>query len=282
MGYSYKVYEIQTGAYITKFVHNEYLQMMLDIGIIPTIIFVVFLVKSLIAKNNTKINKIILASLTFHIFLDLDLQSIIMFYIMFMCFEDKIHREYKVDFNITFVAVISIVSFIYAYYGLACFMNFIGKNITANELVSNFTEAKVELMKNEHDINKIHKIADEILKNNKYEVQAYNANAAYYLFEGNFDKMIESKKKEIALDKYNIKVYEEYALMLNDVLQIYKGKSDINSITKYKNYILEIEEILENVKKSTDSLAYKITDNINLELSKEIKNDVQTIQQNIE
>ena len=42
-----KLYEIQTGMYYTKFVHNDYLQMALDIGIVPLIIFIVFLVKSI-------------------------------------------------------------------------------------------------------------------------------------------------------------------------------------------------------------------------------------------
>ena len=201
MGFSYKIYEVQTGAYVTKFVHNEYLQMILDIGIIPTILFIIILVKSLISKENSKLNKIILTSIMIHIFLDLDLQSIIIFYIMFMCLEEKTYKEFNLDFNYTSVALILIVSFVYAYYGLACFMCFLGKNEIANEMLPNYTEAKVELMKSDN-IKLVHKYADEIIKNNKYEAQAYNANSAYYLFLGDFDKMVKCKKKELSLSKF--------------------------------------------------------------------------------
>ena len=51
MGFSYKIYEVQTGMYLTRFVHNEYLQMALDIGIIPLAIFIVILIKSIISKK---------------------------------------------------------------------------------------------------------------------------------------------------------------------------------------------------------------------------------------
>ena len=270
MGFSYKIYEVQTGAYITKFVHNEYLQMILDIGIIPTLIFIIILIKSIISKENSKLNKLILITIMLHIFLDLDLQSIIIFYIMFMCLDEKLYKEFEIKFNYTFTLGLLIVSFLYGYYCVASFMNFIVDNQIANEMLSNYTEAKVELMKSD-DINIVHKYAEEILKNNKYEARAYNANAVYYLLSGDFDKMVECKKKELFLDKYNMKLYEEYAMMLDDVLSYYEQKNDTKNYNKYVNYLLEIEDILENVKNSTSFLAYKITDNLSLELSQNIK-----------
>jgi len=280
MGYSYKIYEIQTGMYVTKFVHNEYLQMMLDIGIIPAITFIAFIVKSIISKNNLKLNKIILIAIAIHIFFDLDLQSIIILYIIVMCLDNKIYKEKSFEFNITFIVIMTITAFIYGYYGLACFMNYIGKNDIASNMLTNYTEAKVEVMKNENS-KSIHKLADEILKDNKYEIQAYNANSAYYLFNGEFDKMVENKKKEISLDKYNIKVYEEYIMMLSEVLQVYESTNDKDNIIKYSNYIFEVEQMLDDVRNNTDELAYKITSKINFNLSEDINNYINNIRQTL-
>jgi O-antigen ligase len=74
MGYSYKYQEVQTAMYDVKFVHNDYLQIALDIGIIPAILFIIIVVKNLFSRTQNKINKIILFTLLIHIFFEFDLE----------------------------------------------------------------------------------------------------------------------------------------------------------------------------------------------------------------
>ncbi len=268
MGYSYEIYEIQTGMYYTKFVHNDYLQMALDIGIIPLIAFIVILIKSLISKQNTKLNKIILISIMLHMFLEFDLQFIIIFYILIMCLEEKEYKKIEINYSITTDIIILISDFIFIYYGIAYFMNYIGKNdITISML--NYTQAKVELMLETENINNAKKLADEILENNKYEYQAYYIKSMYYLQNKEFDKMVENKKKEISLDKYNPKVYEEYVYMLSQVLQYYAEKENQEMTQKYAGYILEVENTVKDVKSKTSTLANKLQDSSEIKLNEE-------------
>ena len=81
--------------------------------------------------------------------------------------------------------------------------------------------------------------------------------------------MVENKKKEISLDKYNPKVYEEYVYMLSQVLQYYAEKENQEMTQKYAGYILEVENTVKDVKSKTSTLANKLQDSSEIKLNEE-------------
>ena len=279
MGYSYKVYEIQTGMYYTKFVHNDYLQMALDIGIIPLVIFIIFLVKSLFSKNNSKLNKIILIAIIIHMFLEFDLQFMIIFYILLMCLEEKTYKKIEIEKSITSYLVIGIIILVYGYYGIACFMNYIKQDEIAINMLGDFTEAKVNVMNSTENLNTANRLADEILEKNIYAYQAYGIKAIYYLQNNEFEKMIEMKKKEISLDKYNPQVYEDYVFCLSQVLEKYAKEQNDEEIIKYSKYVFEVENMIQDVKNKTDKITEKLQDSSKIELSEETLNYINNIKE---
>lgn len=282
MGYSYKIYELQTGMYQTKFIHNDYLQMALDIGIIPLIVFIIFLIKSIFSKKNTTLNKSILITIMLHMFLEFDLQFMIIFYILIMCFENKNYKEFELTPSITLYIAILISTFIFGYCGVAYFMNYIGKNDVAINMLNNYTEAKIELMMNTENLEMAHKYADEILQKNKYVYQSYRINTTYYLQDGDYEKMIDNKKKEISLDKYNPKVYEEYIYMLSQVMQFYAENQNEAKILEYAKYILEVENMINDVKSNTSLITEKLQDSSEIELNEATQNYIQEIKRIVE
>lgn len=279
MGYSYKVYEIQTGMYYTKFVHNDYLQMALDIGIIPLVIFIIFLVKSLFSKNNSKLNKIILIAIIIHMFLEFDLQFMIIFYILLMCLEEKTYKKIEIEKSITSYLVIGIIILVYGYYGIACFMNYIKQDEIAINMLGDFTEAKVNVMNSTENLNTANRLADEVLEKNIYAYQAYGIKAIYYLQNNEFEKMIEMKKKEISLDKYNPQVYEDYVFCLSQVLEKYAKEQNDEEIIKYSKYVFEVENMIQDVKNKTDKITEKLQDSSKIELSEETLNYINNIKE---
>ena len=279
MGYSYKIYEIQTGMYYTKFVHNDYLQIALDIGIIPLVIFIIFLVKSLFSKNNSKLNKIILIAIIIHMFLEFDLQFMIIFYILLMCLEEKTYKKIEIEKSITSYLVIGIIILVYGYYGIACFMNYIKQDEIAINMLGDFTEAKVNVMNSTENLNTANRLADEVLEKNIYAYQAYGIKAIYYLQNNEFEKMIEMKKKEIALDKYNPQVYEDYVFCLSQVLEKYAKEQNDEEIIKYSKYVFEVENMIQDVKNKTDKITEKLQDSSKIELSEETLNYINNIKE---
>ena len=279
MGYSYKIYEIQTGMYYTKFIHNDYLQMALDIGIVPLVIFIIFLVKSLFSKNNSKLNKIILIAIIIHMFLEFDLQFMIIFYILLMCLEEKTYKKIEIEKSITSYLVIGIVILVYGYYGIACFMNYIKQDEIAINMLGDFTEAKVNVMNSTENLNTANRLADEVLEKNIYAYQAYGIKAIYYLQNNEFEKMIEMKKKEISLDKYNPQVYEDYVFCLSQVLEKYAKEQNDEEIIKYSKYVFEVENMIQDVKNKTDKITEKLQDSSKIELSEETLNYINNIKE---
>ena len=87
--------------------------------------------------------------------------------------------------------------------------------------------------------------------------------------------MIENKKKDIALDKYNSKIYEEYVYMLSEVLQYYAKLENTEMIEKYCNYILEVKNIIETVKSNTSNLAKKLQDSSEIVLDENVVNYIE-------
>ena len=81
-----------------------------------------------------------------HMFLEFDLQFMIIFYILLICLEEKSYKEYEIEKSITSYLTIGIVILVYGYYGVACFMNYIKQDKIAINMLGNFTEAKINVM----------------------------------------------------------------------------------------------------------------------------------------
>ena len=91
--------------------------------------------------------------------------------------------------------------------------------------------------------------------------------------------MIEMKKKEIALDKYNSQVYEDYVLYLSQVLEKYAKEQNNEEIIKYSKYIFEVEDMIEDVKNKTDKITEKLQDSSKIELNEETINYINNIKE---
>ena len=272
MGYSYKIYSIQTGPYETRFVHNEYLQMAIDIGIMPTLLFIGTLIKSIVSRNNSKLNKILLVIIMIHMLIDIDLQYLIIWIFIILALDSNELKEKIITFNYTTVVVLAIIFVVYLYYGIATLMFFIGNYKVSQNMINNYTEANTIEMIEQKDLDDAHKIADKILKDNRYVHQAYGINASYYYNKLSFEKMVENKKQEIALDKYNEEVYKEYILLLSKSIDYFQKIQDFNNLSKYINYVTEVEEMVKSVNENINKLEKEIydEDTIELKLSDEL------------
>ena len=66
MGYYFIQQSIQSGVYGIMFIHNDLLQILLDVGWIPFIVFVTAIVLSLLNRNTPLRYKLILLTITAH------------------------------------------------------------------------------------------------------------------------------------------------------------------------------------------------------------------------
>ena len=281
-GYSYVQPAIQTGVYHAVYVHNDLLQLILDIGIIPVIIFVISLIKTLFAKGirDFDIKKQILVTILLHILLDFDLQFTYIFLIFVMTlniFSGKLYII-KSKTNIV-ISIIALISIIYLYFGTCTLFQYINKSELAIKMYPIYTDANLDVMNNntENDIEYANKIASKILETNESSKSVYDVKALYYMEQGSWRAMIKNKQKSVEFGKYDIGNYEEYILMLSGAIDYYVRADDMKEAEKCMELVKEVPSRLENVKKQTTPLAYKLKIKPDFELSIDIQNYVEKI-----
>lgn len=112
MGYFFKQPEFQTGNYVIRYVHNDFLQMGLDNGIISLIVFVVIVLGGAFSKKICGRNRLILIVLALHSFFDFDLQYGFMFCILLMTLDTESKKvcECKKAYGYGVVSVMMAIS----------------------------------------------------------------------------------------------------------------------------------------------------------------------------
>lgn len=281
MGYSYIQPQIQTGIYQAAYVHNDFLQLALDIGIIPLVILIIAIIKSLISKNKVLSFKLILLTIVLHMLIDFDLQFMIIFLILVMTLNIWDNEEYEFEANkIALIIVESILITIYLYFGFVTVFHYFEKDEIATKMYPIYTEANIAIANNymqNEDINSAYKIASNMQKTNKELGMIYNIKAYYYLINKNWNLMEQNKKKYLEVNKYNIKEYEEYVFCLSEAIEYYAQNDEMEKAMEYIKKVVEVPSIIEHVKSSTSSISYNLKDKPTFELSENVQKYILTM-----
>ena len=161
------------------------------------------------------------------------------------------------------------------YYSIANFSNIFGSGELGLNLIPDYTEVKEKNILKYYESNDLQsdvKLADEVLNKNKYSIISYNIKAYYDCNEKLYDDMIIQKKSAIALDKYNIQMYDDYILLLSRSIENSIKLNDYDNANKYIGYVLEVE--------NTDNLSYKLKDAPVFELSDSSKKYLDVLKEN--
>ncbi len=281
MGYSYIQPQIQTGIYQAAYVHNDFLQLVLDIGIIPAIIFVIAIIKSLISKEKTLCIKLILLTIALHLLIDFDLQFMIIFLILVITLNLWDGKKCEFEVNKMSIMAIGFISIaIYLYFGLVTVFHYFDKDKIASKMYPIYTEANIAISNNymqNKDIENANQVASNMQKTNKELGMIYNIKAYYYMKNQSWNLMEQNKKRYIEINKYDMSEYEDYVLMLSQAIEYYAQKDEMEKATEYIKKVADVPSIIEHVKSSTSSVAYQLKDVPNFELSENVQKYILTM-----
>ena len=281
MGYSYIQPQIQTGIYQAAYVHNDFLQLMLDIGIIPVIVFIISVINSLLDKKKTLFFKLILLTIILHMLIDFDLQFMIIFLILVMTLNIWDEKEYEFEINkIVIISIESISILIYLYFGIVTLFNYFEKDEIAIKMYPIYTESNISIANNymqKKDINSANAIASNMQKTNTELGMLYNIKAYYYFANNSWNLMAQNKKKYLEVNKYDMKEYEDYVLMLSEAIEYYAQNDEMEKAVEYIKQVVEVPSIIEHVKSSTSSISYNLKDKPTFELSENVQKYILTM-----
>ena len=280
MGYYYSQGQIQTGVYSTVFVHNDFLQIVLDVGWIPAILAAGVLIKHIFFTKIDVTAKMILFLIGVHSLLDFDMQFLSICLLFFMVLEynggEGCQVKAQVKRAVYGITAAGVAISLYFLFPLASFYR--GEYELARKLYPYYTEAELVLLQEAQTKEEGETLADSILKRNQNAALAYDAKALACAMEEDFEGMVQYKEMAVKNNPYSIYEYVDYVSLLSRAVEYYSEKNDVKIVKVYVNQILELPDRLEDMKKRTSELGWRIKDQPELVLPKEVEDYISNLQ----
>lgn len=265
LGYYYMENEIQTGVYAVRYVHNDLLQIGLDIGWIPMMAYVAGFVRSLISRDMGMRNKLVLAVLFVHGLFDFDSSyTVIMAIILLLMqdaswkhFPDK-YREVQIS-KAGVVAASGVLAAVSIYMSVPLLLAYCDKTDLAVSWYPCYTDEQLVQLSEIEDTGEANALADKILKQNDTCALACKAKATVAYYNDDYDEVMRWQKKVIDRDYYNYNNYLEYAYMLYDGAALLQDDDPEKAIS-YMEEIRRIPEYLSQAEAKLSKLGKMIDD----------------------
>ena len=266
LGYYFVHTALQHGVYVLRYVHNEWIQVLLDYGIVAGAAFCYLFIREL--KKSRGLYRWILVLMGFHMLMDFDLQYLIMVWLMLTCMDWQEGKKTEVSLRHP-VTVCSVVVFfvIFLWMGLADLFQQAGNYQLADVLYPWRVETKEQLMLAADQPEEIEGYARELLELNPYSGAACDMLALISLERGDYEDMIAYKERALHLQPYRTEEYEDYVADLR--IAIESCEPGTEEYHAYVDRLLEVPELLADVEERTAALAYRIADKPDFSLSED-------------
>ena len=276
LGYSFLQGSFQTGVYSVTHIHNELLQILLDVGWLPTVLAVFAFARSFLRSTPTF--RILLALIAAHCLLDFDLQfPAIGFILILIMLQGETYTPWKSLRSATPV-LSTVLALISLYFGIVSGLYYADRPQTAVKLYPAYTACWQQYLVQTDNIEQADYAANQILRYNQSVSLAYSAKARTAYSQGDFGSMILYKEKAIALSRYSLIEYLDYASMLHTGYQLYMQNYDTASAEICRTHLLKIPQMLADVEKKTSTIAWKLDDKPELTLPPAYQQAIQQLQ----
>ncbi len=274
LGYYYLEPLMQTGYYSVRMIHNDLLQIALDLGIIPAIVLAAGYIVRIIRKSTDPYIRLLLILMGLHFLVDFDLGFLSVWYLIILIFMlEQDGKEMILPAAGKRLLILSSVP-------IACFSLYLGVGLipfaTGNAratlaMVPFDTEAGEQVLRSETDPEKAEQLAGSILSQNPYIASAWEVRSFTALRNKDYERVVSDGKQAVLLQKYEIKAYEDYLELLSNAVSSAVESGSEEEIRMLLNAVIGIPDMLEQVKAQTDPIAYEIRDVPVLELSDEYR-----------
>ena len=272
MGYYYVQQSIQTGVYSVAYVHNDFLQLFLDIGWVPAGLMIAALVQWFLRKEVSFADKIILGAVCIHSFFDFNLQYIGMVFLLVLLLsgtktEKILEVRVSAFHKVGFAAVIALC----LYMGSALLLSHFGMHELADRIYPYNTQNKLQMLEKTDDLEQAKVLADEILEQNTAFYAPYGIQARYYYYQGDMGAMIENGRAALERNPFAHEEYEMYCKMLINGIDMYEKAGDFQSAEICCRELLAMAEQLSKNDERLSTLGKLIDDQPVLVLSSEVE-----------
>lgn len=280
MGYSNLQGSFQSGVYHITYVHNELLQLLLDIGWIPVVLLVVAIFKAFFAKKAGYQKRLLMIAILGHCMMDFDLQYLSIWFLLISLLDLHEGKPKRLKKGKTVVRALSGAMLVAVMWlSTGDFLYNFGLTEACLSVTPFYTNALIQKLPSENNVDQLEIQADKVLALNSHGSLAYSARANVAYSRGDILGMVEAKQKAIAGNRYSLEEYLDYFDKLYNAMQLYDQQGDQASVEVCKQLILQIEEMIEQVKQETDPLAWKLQHTPELDFPQEYMDRMQRLRQ---
>ncbi|MBQ6164885.1 MAG: O-antigen ligase family protein [Clostridia bacterium] len=297
-GYQFLVQGVQSGYYSVTYVHCEYLQLILDIGVIPALLFFCGLFRNFFTPLPLR-NKLLLGVIALHIAVDFDLQfmSVLLLLPLLARYGDEPAREKKAQkkpgrassgrvkptrFPAAAVVLCSAAFGLSAWLSAAAGAEALNHYKLAVKLYPGMTLSRIVLMRDSEDNADMLKHAEYLIRHNGRIPVAYDAAARADMARGGYDAAIEKKNKAIENAPLVISEYEDKFNVLYQAIWYADGIGDTDAVARYCNEMIALPDELMIAQARLSPLGKKIKDQPDLTLSDKAAEYIETLRRSMQ
>lgn len=245
MGYFYVQQGIQTGVYSVAYVHNDLLQLVLDIGIIPAGLFVAAIAAWFFKKTVPLADKIIVGALCLHSLFDFNMQFIGMFFLLLLLLsQEKTDKIQLAKLRLPSKVCFGAVALVSLYIGASLMLAHFGSRDLADTLYPYNTQNKLSILEQTEDLETANVLADEILAQNTQFFAPYSIKAKYAYSQGDFATLIKQQRAALERNPFSHTEHEAYCKMLITGIDLYRKAGDTQSMEICKKELLAARDQL--------------------------------------
>ncbi len=280
-GYSFAQGSFQTGVYSVQYVHNELLQLVLDLGWIPAVLLAVYLVW--VWRHSDGVCRLCLGVLLLHSLFDFDLQFLSLVLLLVLLSHAGVERPDSKLFRrrhpVAGGAVVLVGAALSVVAAVVDTSYYAQRPDLALWLYPVHTQSQLYYLVQQDEVEGLEVLADAILSHNSYVALAYDAKANVAYAKGDGQSVIQYKQKAISLSPYTMAEYEDYGEKLYQFMELYTQSGMSESAQYCRQCLLEIPTLLEQVEEKTSPLAWRIADQPELEPSPALQECLMQAQQ---
>lgn len=261
LGFYFIQNKIQTGLYSVRYIHNDWLQIGLDIGILPMILILVIIIKNLWQMRKKSNHSIVLLLLFLQSFMEFNLEySVMGLLLMLFLSEQSLPNVKPQIIQKSSIAICTAALIPLIYISIPLSLAYMDKTELALKLYPYETNEQLKLLSQSTNENEVAKLAEQILKQNKTCSLAYDAKAIVEMNNGLYPEAVTSMKKSIEYNRFEPQGYEQLEWLLTQIVE-----QEVVPDTSY--YMLEYENLQLLKEQNQEAVSYfgkRINDKVKL------------------
>lgn len=265
-GYLYIQPLEQTGVYILRFVHNEYLQAALDGGIPAGLCMAGLCAAMLLRKGAPVRERAVVFVIAVHSLIDFDLQFSAVAFLLLLCGSGGRYRETALPRRRASAALCALCALVFGYFSTVYALDFFERPAAAHALFAADLSLAEKRLQDFPDVEHAEPVADAIIASTDLSMLAWDCKLAAAARRADLSAMAEYKYQYLRLNRYRGEVYEDFAALLENACV----QGSDSELVRYKTLAQAAITQLKEVNRTTSFLAYRIADKPELDFSPQI------------